>query len=265
MRRFPFALVLLVIVALIGRAESRGGSARHHSTPSQLTKRQNNPAKKKSQERPKLSKAVYEKVAPSKKSTEPGHPLRRACSWYLQQCTEKPLRTKSYTAAIINLIGDVLAQNLESHLSGEPAMLDYKRTITFFLCGLCFVGPFVHAWYELLFRLGKALENRFQSSKLKQIVAQVVTDQTVGVALYFPSYFYAFEALESLVLNKMPSLAKATEKLSQQLGEVLIMQYRIFPLANAINFAFVPPELRVLFSNTISIFWNMYLCTLLAK
>ena len=39
----------------------------------------------------------------------------------------------------------------------------------------------------------------------------------------------------------------------------MLMNWRIWPLANAINFALVPPPLRVLFSNVISVGWNAFL------
>jgi len=35
--------------------------------------------------------------------------------------------------------------------------------------------------------------------------------------------------------------------------------YKIWPLANLINFSVVPLKFRVLFANVISVFWNMYL------
>jgi protein Mpv17 len=196
---------------------------------------------------------------------KPEGSFKRTYNWYLQQCTENALITKSVTAGIINLLGDVLAQKFEAFLAGEVVPLKFKRMITFFLCGVLYVGPFVHYWYDALFHLGKWLEKKYKASKLGQVLAQVLTDQTLGVSLYFPSYFYVFEILESFVLGRTPSVARATEKCLGQLNEVLLMQYRIFPITNGFNLAFVPPELRVLFSNIVSIFWNMYLCTLLTK
>lgn len=190
---------------------------------------------------------------------------KRAYNWYLHKCAEDPLVTKSISAAVINLFGDVLAQNFEAFLSGENVVLNVKRMTTFFLCGLLYVGPFVHYWYDLLFRLGNTVQKKYKFSKVKVLLTQVLTDQSLGVALYFPSYFYVFEFLEALVLQRTPSLDRATKKCLGQLSAVLGMQYRIFPITNAFNLAVIPPELRVLFSNAVSIFWNMYLCTLLAK
>jgi hypothetical protein len=213
--------------------------------------------------RPKLivAKTRYSVVSPVKPPNAP----TRFYQWYLRKCSDEPLVTKSVSAAIINLIGDVLAQNFEAYLSGDALIFNFKRMITFFLCGLVYVGPFVHFWYDFLFRLGNTVQKKFQFSKWKIVLTQVFTDQTLGVGIYFPSYFYVFELLESLVFQRTPSLERGTKKCFGQLTELLVMQYRIFPITSAFNLTFIPPELRVLFSNTLSIFWNMYLCTLLAK
>ena len=61
-----------------------------------------------------------------------------------------------------------------------------------------------------------------------------------------------------------PSLSSASNKLIENLGGVFLMQYRVWPLANFVNFKFVPERLRVLTSNVLSVFWNAYLCTRLA-
>ena len=194
-----------------------------------------------------------------------GVPHQQAYHWYLRKCSEDPLVTKSVSAALINLVGDVLAQHLEAFLSGDAMVLNVRRMVTFFVCGLLYVGPFVHYWFEFLLRVGKAVEQRFHFSKWKIVLTQVLTDQTLGVGIFFPSYFFVFELLESLVFQRPPSLHQATTKCLGQIRELLVMQYRIFPFTSAFNLTFIPPELRVLFSNTLSLFWNMYLCTLLAK
>jgi hypothetical protein len=62
----------------------------------------------------------------------------------------------------------------------------------------------------------------------------------------------------------MPSIEHALSKCQQHAVPVILMQYRLFPIANLINFAFVPEPLRVLFSNTVSLFWNIYLCSVVA-
>jgi len=177
--------------------------------------------------------------------------------WYLHQCTDRPIRTKSVTAAIIGALGDVLSQRL----LGKS--LSLQEVAAFFLVGLLYVGPFVHVWYEVLNRLGRYGMSCGLGPRGK-VLMQLVVDQTLGVLIFFPSYFFAYEGMDAVVQWRRPSLSKARETCVEQIGKVFWMQYRIFPLCNWVNFSLVPEPLRVLFSNTVSVFWNIYLCRAVA-
>ena len=206
---------------------------------------------------PLISKAVP-------KVTKPGA-IGKFYSWYLKECTDNPFKTKSITAAVVASLGDVMAQTLESTLAKDTFSLNVIRTASFFFCGLLYVGPFVHAWYNQLWIFGRKLEKKYGTSKAAQAIIALLLDQTIGVAIFFPSYFYVYEYVESILLLRMPSFARAHKKCMEQIAKVFLMQYRVFPLANGINFLFVPEQLRVLGSNIVSVFWNVYLCTLIAK
>ena len=211
------------------------------------------------------SEVASARLLPSKQVDETLVPsVKAAYDWYLLQCTNNPISTKSITAAIIASIGDLLSQKLESSkLAEKDFILDLSRTGSFFLCGLLYVGPFVHAWYELLMKLDRWLDKKFGTPRAKRVLTQVFVDQTLGIAIFFPAYFYVYEYLESLVRWRTPSLSDANAKCLEQISKVLLMQYRVMPLSNLINFGFVPKELRVLYSNTVSVFWNIYLCAII--
>ena len=201
-------------------------------------------------------------------STKGGHQSHDSAQnfyqWYLSSCADFPFVTKSTTCAIVCSIGDMIAQKLESYLGKEVFVVNLPRLGTFFLCGLLYVGPFVHVWYELLHELVGWMEKKYQTSKVQQIITQLCVDQTIGVAIFFPTYFYVFEYFEALLQWRTPSLKYAHQKCLEQISKVFLMQYRVFPLCNAINFSIIPKDLRVLFSNTVSLFWNIYLSTLIA-
>ena len=63
----------------------------------------------------------------------------------------------------------------------------------------------------------------------------------------------------------VPAMAVAHEKCQKEIVNVFVTQYYIWPITNWCNFAYVPENLRVLVSNIISVFWNAYLCSRLAK
>jgi protein Mpv17 len=51
--------------------------------------------------------------------------------------------TKAVTAALLNLVGDLICQLTINKTSS----LDKKRTLTFTFLGLGLVGPTLHFWY----------------------------------------------------------------------------------------------------------------------
>jgi hypothetical protein len=160
-------------------------------------------------------------------------------------------------------LGDVIAQILESRDGGGD--FNIRRVVTFFVCNALFTGPFVHYWYRLLGTIGTNIQTNYDIPKYKSIMTQVTIDQTVGVLLFFPSYLYIYDIVDAIVRKQQfPSsllIQQAYKKTKQNLRHVVSMQYRIFPISNTINFALIPEQLRVLFSNTVSLFWNIYLCS----
>lgn len=118
---------------------------------------------------------------------------------YLRAIDQRPLLTKGLTAAVVNVLGDILAQYLQASSSGVKLCLNWARLQTFFLCGWIYIGPYVHTWYEQLWKLGKWMETRWGSPKQVQTIAQILVDQTLGVALFFSTYFYVYEVMDALV------------------------------------------------------------------
>ena len=182
--------------------------------------------------------------------------------WYMDACTNTPLRAKGLTSATIAALGDIIAQNIEGTKSFSP-----KRVATFFFCNLLFTGPFIHMWYTFLNIVGDKMTERFGNvSKLKMTVTQVFLDQTLGTFVFFPLYVYVYDMFDSVIrLNRLPSLSAATEKCKKHVWGIILTQYRVFPFSNMINFGLVPYEMRVLFTSTVSLFWNIYLCSVVGK
>lgn len=118
---------------------------------------------------------------------------------YMNLLESHPLVTKSISSGIVSALGDVLAQWIEA-LSGQlPFTLNMKRLLSFFVCNTLFVGPFLHFWWGQLEQMGTWMDTKFNASKRLQTLTKVVLDQTVGVAVFFPAYFYAYELTEALV------------------------------------------------------------------
>lgn len=63
-------------------------------------------------------------------------------------------------------------------------------------------------------------------------------------------YFYAIGFLENRSSDSI------RESIAKDFLPIMILNYKVWPLINIINFKFMPPHLRVLFGNVISIFWT---------
>ena len=181
-------------------------------------------------------------------------PLKVVYQWYLNSSIEKPFPTKAVTVGTIAALGDVIAQNIEG------SVFSPKRLATVFVCNLLFTGPFIHLWYKFLNIVGNWMEKRSEVSKLKKTVTQVFLDQTLGTFVFFPIYICVYDMFDSVIrLHRLPSLSRATEKCQKHVWEIILTQYRVFPLSNMINFGLIPYDIRVLFTSTVNLFWNIYI------
>ena len=117
---------------------------------------------------------------------------------YMSLLAASPLTTKSVTAGIIQAIGDFLSQCIGSKASNVPLFLKRSRLQAFFISGTFFVGPFLHYWYNFLWQVGHLAECKYKAGKNVQTFLQVLTNQTLGVAIFFPLFFYVFELSDAL-------------------------------------------------------------------
>ena len=119
---------------------------------------------------------------------------------YIDLLETNPLETKSVSAGVVSALGDILAQWVEAILAKTAFAMNWQRLWAFFLCGTVFVGPFLHNWYgRAVFPSGRWAERRLNAGKVLQTLVSLIVDQTVGVAVFFPLYFFAYELCEALV------------------------------------------------------------------
>ena len=117
---------------------------------------------------------------------------------YKKLCETKPLLTKSLSQSMIGGIGSILSQYVHTIYSGYQLRIDWMQVRAFMTSGLVFEGPYCHWWYERLWMLGRWLENRKNPiSPSFQTSIQILIDQTLGVILFFPTYFFVYELIQS--------------------------------------------------------------------
>lgn len=111
---------------------------------------------------------------------------------YSQFVDEKPFIAKGTTAGVISVLADLFAQLVIKHQS----VVDWRRLVAFFLTGYVFVGPYLHVFYGQLNRIAPG------QTKTVRTIVKMLVDQTIGVCIFFPLYFTAFEVAESLVMGR---------------------------------------------------------------
>lgn len=141
-------------------------------------------------------------------------------------------------------VGDVGAQFLVERR--HPRDFDVQRTATFGVMGLVFIGPSLKTWYQILDKV-------VGTSGKTVAVKKVFLDQ----AFFAPILIFGFFSVLGVLQRK--SVEDIKSKIEQDYVEVVKAGWMIWPAAQLVNFYFTPPQHRILFVNTVSLFWNTYL------
>ena len=146
----------------------------------------------------RLSLAQNERTEDSERTSD----LTSLQSWYekyYELSERRPYPTKALSASVVVALGSILSQWVEAKSGNVPLVMNWHMIRAFALTGLVFEGPYLHWWYEQLFRLGRFLDSGGIPSRARTL-AQILVDETIGVMLFFPSYFVAYEISQSFLL-----------------------------------------------------------------
>ena len=189
--------------------------------------------------------------------------------WYMNQLEKHELLTKSITAGILGIVGDVFAQAIEQHLDRNGtttindilslhSTLDKQRTVAMFGDGL-FTGPLLHYIYELYETLLPLPEEdqavtssrNISRQRLYLNIAHVVIDNTIMALLYVfltmctSAIFEGhYETIYHELRNDFFSAVKASWFSSIGLAPMQLL-----------SFLYLPTELKVLAVNVQDIVW----------
>ncbi|CAM9970554.1 unnamed protein product [Pylaiella littoralis] len=97
--------------------------------------------------------------------------------------------------------------------------------------------------------------------RMFKALKMVTLDQAIGAPLVNAGFMFLFTLATALTTGSgaLEAGSQAGAKLKNNLWGTLLVCWRIWPVANTINFAFVPAKLRVLFMNFVGLGWNIYL------
>lgn len=171
------------------------------------------------------------------------NPFAASLAWYTSMLTKFPLRTKTITTSILGMLGDLIAQ-FSAHENGTPYKHDLSRTVAIGLWGLIFMGPVLHFWYT---NLDRAVVGRLS------ILGKVVADQTLFAPFFTTMFMFGCGVLEGNGLDT------TKENWVSKFFPSMKASYMLWPLAQTINFMFVPKHFQVFYVNCVALFWNCVL------
>ncbi|KAL4855073.1 PXMP2/4 family protein 2 [Chlorella vulgaris] len=160
---------------------------------------------------------------------------------YLGLLERKPLATKALTAALLNGLGDAIAQKKFE----KTETFDWKRFGIFTFLGLVLIGPALHYWYGSLGSLVKVGGNTGAALRM-------VVDQLCFAPLFISAIVSSIMTLE----GKGPEVPG---RLRRDLLDIMKSNWLLWVPFQFVNFRFVPPQLQVLMANGVALIWNVYM------
>ncbi|KAI0218367.1 Protein Mpv17 [Lamellibrachia satsuma] len=165
--------------------------------------------------------------------------------WYLRVLAKHPYKTQSSTTGGLMAVGDIIAQFVVEKKSID----DYSATRTgrFLVFGTFALGPLLRTWYLVLDRIIVSPPSGLTTLKKVALDQMMFAPTVLPIFLGVMSYWRTY------------SIETAKEKIKQDYRAVLLTNYKIWPAAQLINFYFVPFQHRILYTNCIALYWNVYM------
>ncbi|KAI0344924.1 hypothetical protein BDW22DRAFT_1353736 [Trametopsis cervina] len=156
----------------------------------------------------------------------------------------RPVIAQCATSAVLFGASDIVAQQMVAKKGIREH--DYMRTLRATFYGGALFGPAVTKWFQLLNRI------KF-STPTRTTVFRVYLDQFMFAPCVVGFYF------GSMTLMEGKTISDAQARIEKAYVPTLVRNWAVFIPTQLVNFAIVPPHLRVLVVGVVSLFWNTYL------
>ncbi|CAM9229327.1 unnamed protein product [Choristocarpus tenellus] len=161
---------------------------------------------------------------------------------YLGLLETQPIITKSLTSMIGFSLGDLLAQKgLE-----KKEEIDLTRLLRLASFGALIHGSTGHFFYNFL-------DSKIPGTAALTVAKKVFIDQVIWNPIFGCLFFGYMGAVDGA------GPAAIGSKIKNNLWTSVRGSWTVWPVAHAINFRFIPTSQRLLYINTIQIFYNCFL------
>mmetsp|Transcript_42930 Transcript_42930/g.67316 ORF Transcript_42930/g.67316 Transcript_42930/m.67316 type:complete len:249 (+) Transcript_42930:50-796(+) len=177
--------------------------------------------------------------------TGPEHEETAKTLWqlYMDANKKKPLLTKSLTTGVLMAIGNVIGQIIMISKKKQKR-IDARRILAFIAFGIFVSGPMGHQWL-------KFLNGRKHGLKGQAAILYKIALDRFG-------YGPLFNIVQMSFVYKLSgqSWGQVAKNVKNNLWAVQVLNWKMWPFAQFINFNFIPPELQLLYMNCIALCWT---------
>ncbi|KAI0034918.1 hypothetical protein K488DRAFT_44336 [Vararia minispora EC-137] len=168
-----------------------------------------------------------------------------------------PNLTLAAAGATLTAIGDAVAQTTQSFLEEDKnkhtRSYDFPRTIRFFCYGAV-ISPIVGRWNKFLeVRFPLRSANTPGRTSFRAVAKRVATDQIVMAPVGLAIFFSSMGVMEGRDRDHI------VRKFRDLYVPALEANWKVWPLAQLLNFSVIPLPYRVPFSQSCGVFWTLYL------
>lgn len=214
--------------------------------------------------------------------------IQHATRAYQQSFDSRPYTTLAITNGFLSAVGDYVAQ-VAQILGTKPTnhedvpRYDIQRTLRFFTFGFA-MGPVIGRWNKFLetrfplrvpttqsfsplsggVQFGRTAPAAPLYSPIGQmprtsgvaVAKRVAADQLIMAPIGLALFIGSMGTLEG---QDLPHIKR---KFKDMYSSTLMANWQVWPLAQIVNFRYMPLPARVPFQATCGIFWNLYLSLL---
>ncbi|KZT21716.1 hypothetical protein NEOLEDRAFT_1099047 [Neolentinus lepideus HHB14362 ss-1] len=185
---------------------------------------------------------------------------------YQQSFDTHPYGTLAVTNGALNALGDFVAQIAQKTFGPredrQRQRYDVLRTLRFFAFGFT-MGPIIGRWNIFLER--KFPLRTIQSGPIAGKVSIPALTKRVAADQLFMAPIGLVAFLGSMSVMEGRDATHIKRKFKDIYTPALIANWQVWPIAQLINFRFMPLSYRVPFQSTCGVFWTLYLSILNAK
>ncbi|CAH1716101.1 unnamed protein product [Aphis gossypii] len=150
----------------------------------------------------------------------------------------------TFSGSAMMCVGDVAQQNVERY-HGLSEGYDWSRTARIAVIG-SILGSVQHIFY-------RSLDNRYPARDSLTISKKLFIDQTLCTPLIIAVFIYGLGFLENKTLEKI------NEEFKDKCAMIFLVDCAVFVPTQYINFKFLDPKYRLLFTNMVSIMYDTFL------